>query len=199
MIHAENKTLTVGDPFDPLVGVYASDKEDGEILLTKDNVVYNDVNTAKAGVYHVTYRVSDLQGSSVEKTITVTVEEKAAVVDKDALWDLLEKYDGYEAGDYTKESWDAFYAAYQNASAVATDSDATQEEVDAAADALARAGAALTLAEKGEDPVTDGDDVRTEKPVDTGASTAAAPLTATVAIASVAAILLIRKRRTIRG
>ena len=199
MIHAENKTLTVGDPFDPLAGVYASDKEDGEILLTKDNVVYNDVNTAKAGVYHVTYRVSDLQGSSVEKTITVTVEEKAAVVDKDALWDLLEKYDGYEAGDYTKESWDAFYAAYQNASAVATDSDATQEEVDAAADALARAGAALTLAEKGEDPVTDGDDVRTEKPVDTGASTAAAPLTATVAIAAGAAILLIRKRRTIRG
>ena len=54
----------------------ASDKEDGEIKLTNDNVIKNDVNTAKAGTYHVTYKVTDKNGASTEKTITITVNPK---------------------------------------------------------------------------------------------------------------------------
>ncbi|MBE5063169.1 hypothetical protein INF30_07830 [Lachnospiraceae bacterium DSM 108991] len=39
-------------------------------------VIYNTVDTSKAGIYEVTYRVTDSQGVSSEKTIKVTVTEK---------------------------------------------------------------------------------------------------------------------------
>ncbi|MCB6804194.1 DUF5011 domain-containing protein, partial [Enterocloster bolteae] len=47
------------------------------MTLTKDNIVANDVDTSKAGTYHVTFRVVDKNGAITEKTITVTVKEKA--------------------------------------------------------------------------------------------------------------------------
>ncbi|BEI76074.1 hypothetical protein Rumi2_09330 [[Ruminococcus] torques] len=46
-------------------------------MLTKDNIIANDVDTSKAGTYHVTFRVVDKNGAITEKTITVTVKEKA--------------------------------------------------------------------------------------------------------------------------
>ncbi len=74
-IKAEDKTLTVGDKFDPLKDVTAFDKEDGDI--TKDvEVLSNDVDTSKAGIYTVTYKVTDSKGASVTKTIAVTVKAK---------------------------------------------------------------------------------------------------------------------------
>ena len=75
-ISANDITLNVGDTFDPLANVTATDKEDGTIILTKDNIIANDVDTSKAGTYHVTYKVTDKNGASTEKTITVTVKEK---------------------------------------------------------------------------------------------------------------------------
>ena len=75
-ISANDVTLNVGDTFDPLANVTAMDKEDGTITLTKDNIIANDVDTSKAGTYHVTYKVTDKNGASTEKTITVTVKEK---------------------------------------------------------------------------------------------------------------------------
>ena len=74
-ISASDKTLTVGDTFDPLDGVSASDKEDGE-LTAKVKVLSNNVDTSKAGIYEVTYKVTDSQGASATKTISVTVKEK---------------------------------------------------------------------------------------------------------------------------
>ena len=68
--------MNVGDTFNPLANVTATDKEDGTITLTKDNIIANDVDTSKAGTYHVTYKVTDKNGASSEKTITVTVKEK---------------------------------------------------------------------------------------------------------------------------
>ena len=76
VINAEDKTINVGDEFDPLKDVTAKDKEDGDIALTIDNVIKNDVNTSKAGVYEVTYKVTDSQGASTVKTIKVTVKAK---------------------------------------------------------------------------------------------------------------------------
>ena len=76
-ISANDITLNVGDTFDPLKDVTATDKEDGTITLTKDNIVANNVDTSKAGTYHVTFRVVDKNGAITEKTITVTVKEKA--------------------------------------------------------------------------------------------------------------------------
>ena len=77
-INATDKVLTVGDNFNPLNGVTAFDKEDGDIKLTKDNVIVNNVNMDVAGTYNVTYKVTDKNGASVVKTITVTVKDKEA-------------------------------------------------------------------------------------------------------------------------
>ena len=74
-INASDKTLTVGDTFNPLEGVTASDKEDGDIT-EKVEVLSNDVDTSKAGTYTVIYKVTDSKGASSTKTITVTVKAK---------------------------------------------------------------------------------------------------------------------------
>ncbi|WP_373154060.1 immunoglobulin-like domain-containing protein [Clostridium sp. AUH-JLR23] len=75
-ISASDKTLTVGDKFDPLKDVTAMDKEDGDITLTNDNIIKNDVDTTKSGIYEVTYKVTDSQGASTIKKIYVTVNPK---------------------------------------------------------------------------------------------------------------------------
>ena len=72
VIKAENKTIKVGDKFNPMTGVTATDKEDGNI--TKDiRVIENTVDTSKVGTYKVVYEVTDKQGAKTTKTITVTV------------------------------------------------------------------------------------------------------------------------------
>lgn len=84
IIKAEDKTLTVGDTFDPKAGVTAKDAEDGD-LTDKIEVVKNTVDTKKAGKYEVTYKVTDSDGATRTKTIKVTVKEKAPApsTDKD--------------------------------------------------------------------------------------------------------------------
>ncbi|MBC1358083.1 immunoglobulin-like domain-containing protein [Listeria booriae] len=74
VITASNKTLTVGDSFDPKAGVTASDNKDGNIT-SKIAVTSNNVDTTKAGTYSVTYSVTDAAGNVGTKTITVTVNE----------------------------------------------------------------------------------------------------------------------------
>ena len=75
IITATDKTITVGDTFDPKADVTASDKEDGDITANLE-VVKNEVDTTKAGVYEVTYKATDSQGASYTKTIKVTVKER---------------------------------------------------------------------------------------------------------------------------
>ena len=65
VITAEDRTLTVGDTFNPLEKVTAADTEDGD-LTEKIEVINNEV----------TYEVTDSQGAGTVKTITVTVKEK---------------------------------------------------------------------------------------------------------------------------
>lgn len=72
-ITANDKTITVGDKFDPLEGVKATDKEDGVIKDIK--IMKNTVNPSKAGTYEVIYKVSDKKGASATKKIKVTVKE----------------------------------------------------------------------------------------------------------------------------
>nr|WP_172692235.1 leucine-rich repeat protein [Paeniclostridium sordellii]AUO31860.1 hypothetical protein [Paeniclostridium sordellii] len=72
VINSENKTIKVGDKFNPMTGVTATDKEDGNI--TKDiKVIENTVDTSKPGTYKVVYEVTDSKGATATKTITVTV------------------------------------------------------------------------------------------------------------------------------
>ncbi len=77
VINAEDKTLTVGDKFDPMDGVTATDKENGD-LTDQIEIAKNTVDTSKAGLYSVTYEVTDKDGASVEKSINVVVKEKTA-------------------------------------------------------------------------------------------------------------------------
>ncbi|MEN2256334.1 DUF5011 domain-containing protein (plasmid) [Paraclostridium benzoelyticum] len=75
VIHAEDKTIEVGDKFNPMYGVSATDKEDGNI--TKDiKVIENTVDTSKAGKYKVVYSVTDSNGATTTEDITVTVKLK---------------------------------------------------------------------------------------------------------------------------
>lgn len=77
-ITAEDKELNVGDNFDPRKDVTASDKKDGD-LTDKIEIIENTVDTSKAGTYTVTYKVTDKDGASATKTITVVVKDKEDV------------------------------------------------------------------------------------------------------------------------
>lgn len=90
IIEAEDKTLTVGDTFDPMAGVTATDAEDGN-LTTKIEVKKNDVDTTKAGKYEVTYKVTDNQGATCTKTIAVTVNPKMEVLNEAPTIDAADK------------------------------------------------------------------------------------------------------------
>ena len=81
-IEADDRTITVGDRFDAMSGVSASDVEDGD-LSNQIQVIRNTVDTSKAGEYEVTYSVTDAQGATAEKTIKVTVRTKTTGDTKD--------------------------------------------------------------------------------------------------------------------
>ncbi|WP_455537806.1 fibronectin type III domain-containing protein, partial [Terrisporobacter sp.] len=71
-ISAKDVVIKVGEKFDAMSGVSASDKEDGNIT-SKVKVIENTVDTTKAGVYKVVYEVTDNDGNKVTKEIKVTV------------------------------------------------------------------------------------------------------------------------------
>ena len=74
VINAEDKVIKVGEDFNPLIGVTATDKEDGAI--TKIDVLENTVNVNVPGEYKVTYKVTDSKGAEFTKTINVTVKKE---------------------------------------------------------------------------------------------------------------------------
>lgn len=90
VINATDKTLTVGDTFDPKADVTATDEEDGN-LTDKIEILKNDVNTTKAGKYEVTYKVTDRKGASRTKTITVTVNPKIEPLNEAPTIDVTDK------------------------------------------------------------------------------------------------------------
>ncbi len=82
---AVDQTVEVGDTFDLLEGVTASDVEDGDLTA---NVTVNDDNLDLdvEGTYTVTYQVTDSEGERVEVSVTITVNPKAELTDEDALY-----------------------------------------------------------------------------------------------------------------
>ncbi|MBC1777945.1 immunoglobulin-like domain-containing protein [Listeria booriae] len=97
VITAANKALKVGDAFNPLTGVTATDTEDGS-LTSKIKVTANNVDTNKAGTYAVTYSVTDSNNNTTTKTITVTVTEVANTLTAN---DFAVGLDNYVKGTYT--------------------------------------------------------------------------------------------------
>ena len=77
-----DKTLTVGDTFDAMKDVTATDAEDGD-LTDKIVITKNTVDTSKAGKYTVVYEVTDSHGIRVVRTIYVTVQQKTTDTDKE--------------------------------------------------------------------------------------------------------------------
>ena len=71
-IIAYDKELKVGEKFDDKADVTANDKEDGDIT-NRILVVENTVDVNKVGEYKVVYEVTDNNGATVRKTITVKV------------------------------------------------------------------------------------------------------------------------------
>ncbi|MBC2023993.1 immunoglobulin-like domain-containing protein [Listeria booriae] len=76
-ITATDHTLKKGAKFDPMSGVSATDPEDGN-LSSSVKITANDVDTTKEGVYHVTYSVTDSDGNTTTKQVTVTVTSNDA-------------------------------------------------------------------------------------------------------------------------
>ena len=75
VIKAQNYAIKVDDSFDPLKGVTATDKEDGDITASIE-VIENEVDTSKVGTYKVTYWVIDNADNETTKTVYITVEER---------------------------------------------------------------------------------------------------------------------------
>jgi chitinase len=67
-------TITVGDKFNALAGITASDKEDGD--LTAKIKVTGTVDTTIAGKYELTYSVTDSGNNTTTAKRVVTVKEK---------------------------------------------------------------------------------------------------------------------------
>lgn len=88
---ADNVELNVGDKFDPLAGVTASDKEDGD--LTSKITYSGQLDTSKAGKYTLIYSVEDSGGLESTVTRTITVKENSSVEDT---FDINK---AYSAGD----------------------------------------------------------------------------------------------------
>ncbi|WP_343339120.1 immunoglobulin-like domain-containing protein [Terrisporobacter petrolearius] len=104
IISASDVKLKVGDKFDPLKDVTASDKEDGDIT-SKIKVIENTVDTTKVGIYKVVYEVTDSDGNKVRKEIKVTVKlevvsnikAKSNSYNSNIItWSKVNNVDGYE-------------------------------------------------------------------------------------------------------
>ena len=90
VISASDKVLTVGDVFNVMDGVSASDQEDGDV--TGSVVVESsNVDTNTVGSYQVTYRVTDSQGASSTKTITVIVNPKMEALNEVPVINAVDK------------------------------------------------------------------------------------------------------------
>lgn len=75
----ENKELKLNDKFEPMEGVKAIDKKDGD--LTKNVKVDGTVDTTKQGKYILTYTVTDSEGNTTKVERTITVGDATNTVD----------------------------------------------------------------------------------------------------------------------
>jgi chitinase len=71
ILGTDNKTIKLGDSFNPLEGVTAKDKADGD--LTSKIKVDGSVDSKKAGSYILNYTVTDSKGLETKATRTITV------------------------------------------------------------------------------------------------------------------------------
>ncbi len=75
VIEAFDSEVYIGESFDPMKGVQATDPDDASDIT--DQIVVDDsaVNLHEVGKYPIKYSVTDKDGDSVEKTVYVTVRD----------------------------------------------------------------------------------------------------------------------------
>ena len=136
--------------------------------VTQETVEWEDasfnsvIKADEAGTYQV-YGTAQINGVNYDVVCEVTVKDKTPVVvptDKTALYEQIAKAEKVNAKDYTEESYKNLTGVLAAAKEVAANENATQDEIDAAAEKLNVAVSALE--EKPKDAATPGN---TEKKV----------------------------------
>ena len=94
----KDQTVKLGSTFNPLSGVKATDKEDGN--LTNAIKVAGTVDTSKTGVYKLTYTVVDKDGGKAEVSCNITVEDQ-----KYPTYDSKTVYNGGDIVVYNGETY----------------------------------------------------------------------------------------------
>lgn len=182
-----NKDNYTSESWSALESVIAAAEE----LLGQENPDANDVANM---IYNIQKAVTELRLKDTPD------EPGPSEVNKDALYALLEKYAGYHSSDYTEETWGPFWTAYEKAKDVYGDASASQDEVDAAAEALEAAAKALVKVTDSSKP-SDGGNQTTEKPpvtaVKTGVTETAGIIYAVTLILSLGAISVLVWRRRV--
>ncbi len=120
--------------------------------LSNAQTVAADKNATQETVDEATALLNEAMGALV----AANPNPPAVETNKKPLNKLVKKANKFARADYTEESWAAFAEALSNAQAVAANESATQDEVDAAVEALEKAMNAL---EK-KNPEVDLDDFR---------------------------------------
>lgn len=93
VINVKDRSINLNSEFNPLDGVTATDKEDGDLT---SKITYNgEVDTSSIGTYNIKYSVTDSAHNKVEKEIKVTVNEKELIEkESEFYFDYLKEENG---------------------------------------------------------------------------------------------------------
>ncbi|MGL5757256.1 immunoglobulin-like domain-containing protein [Plesiomonas sp.] len=97
-------TIDIGSSFDPLMGITASDEEDGD-LTDKITMTGDLVNTNIAKAYYITYHVSDKNEQTTSQPRTVIVKKAGSICDNN--WSPTTTYVGGDRVSYNGQTWQA--------------------------------------------------------------------------------------------
>ena len=93
VINAKDRSVSLNSYFNPLEGVTASDKEDGD--LTSKITYSGTVDTSKIAEYEITYSVRDSNNQTATKKVKITVSEKTLIKsDSEFYFDYLREENG---------------------------------------------------------------------------------------------------------
>lgn len=118
VITAISAVIKKGSSFTPLDEKYVSvtDNHDGDMSIQTLKVISDDVDTSKAGVYHVTYQATDAAGNTSEATSTITVSSEDSS-SADTAPSIVASDVTIHAGD----NWDAAQHAHAYPGTISTD------------------------------------------------------------------------------
>lgn len=103
LLGVADKTIQVGDSFNPLEGITARDLKDGNI--TSSIVVSGTVDNQKEGIYELTYSITNSAGQTVTAHCTITVKAKSDIPEETNTYDPSKIYYGGEIVTYEGKTY----------------------------------------------------------------------------------------------